>query len=184
MFALAILLGLVSGAYSSIFMSSVLWLSIRARGRSPGAITAAVEPYLVTPRFLTSMSMIAVVGVGGWIAIPELMPMKVVQVALADQLQGGPLGDLAPFSQIASESLDLVQRGDLKGAKVRIKDLETAWDEAEERMQPMSPEDWTSVDKSIDRALAKVRSKEPDQKECAAALQALMTKLSSMEKPK
>ena len=184
MFALAILLGLVSGAYSSIFMSSVLWLSIRAQDTGLGAFKAATEPYLATHRFLAPMGMLAVVGVGGWVAIPSLLPMKVEQVALADKLNGGPLGDLSPFSRIASESLALVQRRDLKGAKVRMKDLETAWDEAEERMQPMSPEDWTAVDKSIDRALAKVRSREPDQQECATALKALIAKLSSLEKSK
>ena len=154
MFALAILLGLISGAYSSIFISSVLWLSIRAWETSPGAFNAATEPSLATPRFLAPMGMLAVVGVGGWVAIPSLMPMKVAQVILADKWSGSPLRDLSPFSQIASESLALVQRGDLKGAKVRIKDLETSWDEAEERMQPMSPEDWTA-DGQVDRSRAR-----------------------------
>ena len=75
-------------------------------------------------------------------------------------------------------------RGDLQGAKVRIKDLETAWDEAEERIQPMSPEDWTAMDKSIDRALAQLRSGSPDATACDAALRTLIAKLSSLEKPK
>jgi hypothetical protein len=184
MFALAILLGLISGAYSSIFMSSVLWLSIRARGARAETVPAATDPYVATRRFLALLGMITAVGVGGWIAIPSLIPMKVEQVALADKLINGPLGDLSPFLHIASESLILAQRGDLKGAKARMKDLETAWDEAEERLQPMSPEDWTSVDKSIDRALAKVRAKEPDQEACVAALQTLVSKFSNLKKPK
>jgi len=50
-------------------------------------------------------------------------------------------------------------------------------------MQPMSPEYWTAVDKSIDRALAKVPSGQPDQKECVTALKTLIAKLASMEKP-
>ena len=72
MFALAILLGLVSGAYSSIFISSVLWLSIRALVKGSEAFNAAKEPSLATRRFLTPMGMIVVVGVGGWVAIPSL----------------------------------------------------------------------------------------------------------------
>ena len=184
MFALAILLGLVSGAYSSIFMSSVVWLSIRARVTAQGAFNPGTKPYLATQGFLAPMGMIAVVGIGGWVAIPNLMPMQVTQLALADKVRGAPLGDLSPFSRIASDSLVLVQRGDLQGAQERIKDLETAWHKAEEKMRPMSPDDWTAVDKSIDRALAKVRSGQPDQKECLTALKALISKLSSMEKPK
>ncbi len=181
MFALAILIGLIAGAYSSIFISSVLWLSICARGK---AIPTATDSYVLTRRVRALLGMITAVGVGGWFTIPSLIPMKVEQVALADKLSSGPLGDLSLFSPIASESLVLAQRGDLKGAKARMKDLETAWDEAEERLQPLSPEDWTLVDKSIDRALAKVRAKEPDQEACVAALQALVTKFSTMNKPK
>ncbi len=184
MFSLAILLGLIAGAYSSIFISSVMWLSIRSWETSPGAFRAATEPSLATPRFLVPMGMLAVVGVGGWVAIPSLKPVAVAQVVHADQLRGSPLGDLAPFAKIAADSLALVQRGDLKGAKVRIKDLETAWDDAEERMQPMSPEDWTAVDKSIDRVLAQLRSGNPDATACDAALRTLIAKLSSLEKPK
>ena len=51
-------------------------------------------------------------------------------------------------------------------------------------MRPMSPSDWKTVDKAIDRALAKVRSGQPDQNECVTALKALISKLSSMEKAK
>ena len=98
--------------------------------------------------------------------------------------KGGPLGDLTAYEKIGSDTLKLVEKGDFKAAKNRIKDLETAWDEAEEKMRPMSPEDWTAVDKSIDRALATVRSGQPDQKECVTALKALIAKLSIMEKPK
>ena len=71
MFALAILLGLVSGAYSSIFMSSVVWLSIRARVTARGAFNPGTKPYLATQGFLAPMGMIAVVGIGGISRIHE-----------------------------------------------------------------------------------------------------------------
>jgi hypothetical protein len=48
----------------------------------------------------------------------------------------------------------------------------------------MSPNDWTAADKAIDRALAKVRSGQPDQKECVTALKSLITKLASLQMPK
>jgi protein export-related membrane protein len=108
MFALAILLGLISGVYSSIFISSVLWLSIRTWETSPGTFKTGSESSLATPRFLAPMGMIAVVGVGGWVAIPSLKPAAVAQVVHADQVRSRPLGDLSPFVKIASDSLALV----------------------------------------------------------------------------
>ena len=45
----------------------------------------------------------------------------------------------------------------------------------------MSPESWTSIDKSIDRALAELRSGKPDTTACSKALMSLLAKLNSMK---
>jgi len=181
MFALAILFGLISGAYSSIFISPFLWLSIRARVIGAEESGAATKPYLATRGFIAAMSLIVAIGVSGWIAIPRLLPMKAAQAALADKSRGGPLGDLTPFARIASDTLVLVQRGDLNAAKVRIKDLETAWDNAEKQMRPQSPNDWKALDKSIDRALAQLRAKKPDATGCEATVKALIAQIDSLQ---
>src|SRR5207302_3633254 len=140
-----------------------------------------IKPYLATRGFIAAMSTIVAVGVSGWIAIPRLLPMKAAQAALADKSHGGPLGDLAPFARITSDTLAPVQRGDLNAAKVRIKDLETAWDDAEKQMRPKSPSDWKSLDKSIDRALAQLRAKKPDAAGCEATLKALIAQIDSLQ---
>jgi len=102
------------------------------------------------------------------------------QAQAAPQPAVGVLGDLAPFKKIAVDTLELVKKNELVQAKTRIKDLETAWDEAEEIMKPKSPEKWTSVDKSIDRALAQLRSAQPDPAACIAALKTLIAKFTTM----
>jgi preprotein translocase SecF subunit len=167
MFALAILIGLISGAYSSIFLSSLLWLAVRGRlGRT--------KPLLVT------VAAVGALGAMGWVILPGMLPAP-EQAALVGQSKTvTPLGDLGPFSKITSDVQALVQGGDLVAAKSRIADLESAWDEAEEKLRPMSPGDWTAVDKAIDRALAQLRSGVPDAAECERALTTLLAKMSSL----
>ena len=84
------------------------------------------------------------------------------------------LGDLKPMRSIAEDTLKMVQKGDLVGAKTRIKDLETAWDKARADLRAKNPAAWEPLDKSIDVSLKQLRADKPDAKASADALSALL----------
>lgn len=88
-----------------------------------------------------------------------------------------PAADLEGFRTIVSDTLTKVAAGDQAGARARIRDLEQAWDDAQDRLQPMDGTAWAYLDGKIDRALETVRAEAPDPAAEKQALNALLTAL-------
>jgi uncharacterized membrane-anchored protein len=81
------------------------------------------------------------------------------------------------YRTITQDMLDLVGSGDESGAKSRITDLESAWDDDQAALQPKDCQAWTFVDQQIDPVLSAVRDANPDQATQEEALNSLLTTL-------
>ncbi len=92
----------------------------------------------------------------------------------AEAASPAKLGDLDRFRRIAIDARALLDKNDIAGAKARMKDLETEWDEAEAGLKPRAAAEWHVVDKAIDHALTTIRASAPDLTNCRATLDKLI----------
>jgi uncharacterized membrane-anchored protein len=104
-------------------------------------------------------------------------PTVVVSIAAGQAAARFPAADLANFRSITQDTLAKLQAGDQSGATARVTDLETAWDDAESKLQPMDDATWTAIDGRIDTVLTALRESNPDPATGKQALNELLTAL-------
>lgn len=89
------------------------------------------------------------------------------------------LGDLSAFTAIVTDVQTVAATGDLAAAKVRIKDLETAWDDQAGKLRALDGSAWGAIDDAADAALAALRAAMPDAVEVDTTLAALQVTLTA-----
>ena len=86
------------------------------------------------------------------------------------------------FKTIVADVQALVEKGDIAGAKARITDYETAWDQAETAIRPLDQTQWGNIDQANDAAFGAIRKSSPDPAAVKGAIATLVATLNDPTK--
>ena len=117
-------------------------------------------------------------------AATSATPSFAVDVPPATASKSATLGDLTEYLTIAKDAQKIVKDGDLAKARARIRDLEKAWDQNEDKHRPLGPEAWDRTDQLMDKAIGKLRASKPDAQAVDGALNELVATLESLNTSK
>ena len=104
-------------------------------------------------------------------------PASITAIAPGQAANTFPAVDVATFRNITEQTLTKVKSGDQAGATAGAKDLETAWDDAQPKLEAIDGATWTAIDGRIDAVLSSIRDAHPDQGAETQTLSDLLTAL-------
>lgn len=104
-------------------------------------------------------------------------PATITAIAPGQAAAKFPAADVATFRTIAENTLTKVKSGDQAGASAGAKDLETAWDDAQPKLEAIDSATWTAIDGRMDAVLSAIRDAHPDSAAETQALNDLLTAL-------
>ena len=102
------------------------------------------------------------------------VPATSSSIASTTPIQQSTLGDLSNLRTITQDSLNMVNAGNLAGAKTRIADLEYEWDNSEARLKPKDPNKWAEIDSANDKVFRQLRAVNPTVDGSKSVLEALL----------
>lgn len=90
--------------------------------------------------------------------------------------------ETAPLIAAANSTIQAVAAAKKADIDTKITELESAWDAQEKNLKPRDEAHWTTIDKTLDKAIAALRGSKFDEKKGKSALDALVKMLTAATK--
>lgn len=90
--------------------------------------------------------------------------------------------ETAEFKKLAKETIEALAAGKTTEMVAKLTDLETIWDEKEKSLKPKNEVTWTTIDKTLDKAISALRSSKVNLKKGKTALEDLLKMLDQATK--
>ena len=171
-------LGLGATLTTAIFLGAilltVLFLSVsKIDTRVAKPIDRKNKPskfrYAVLLQTVIAFSVLALAGGIGYHFRHAQLDRSAASSGAVAAASGG--GDYQPFIQLEQDALAYVKAGDVASAKTSADDLEYTWDQSEAVLRAKNPEQWGTIDQTIDAVLRQLRAAKPDEAASVASIE-------------